>query len=172
MSLMRIKVAITGKMSKPREEIARLINGCSNAEWVPRVTYDTNYLVASRSDTGKAIHAADIGVAVISESEMMEYIRQGSFPPNQQPTRPPRHVPDFKTDEIVWTEIYDPPPFCFLEYCDNDGVVTQRLVRLIKKGTGSNGYEYLGAMDGDRLKTFRLDRVRKIEEREEETVGV
>ena len=169
---MRVKVAITGKMSEPREEIARLINSCSNAEWVPSVTYDTNYLVASRSDTNKAIHAAEIGVAVISESEMMEYIRQGSFPPNQKPTRPPSHVPDFKDDEIVWTEIYEPPRFCFLEYCDKEGIATERFVRLVKRGIGSNGYEYLGAIDGDRLKTFRADRVRKLEERDEETVEV
>jgi hypothetical protein len=161
---MRIKVAITGTLSKPRKEIAALINACSNAEWVASVTYDTNYLVASRFDTGKAKHAAQIGVTVITESEMMEYIHGGSFPPNQRPTRPPQRMPDFKTDEIVWTETYDPKPFRLLEYCDNGGVITERFVFLAGKGVGSNGHEYLGAFDGEKFKTFRADRVRKIEE--------
>lgn len=96
-----LKVAITGTLSKPREEIVRLIEALGNVHFSPQVTYDINYLIASRFDTAKAKRAAQIGITVISESEMMEFIERGSFPENQIPTRPPRHMPDFKDDEIT-----------------------------------------------------------------------
>jgi len=48
-----------------------------------------------------------IGVTVISEPEMMEFIENGAFPDNQTPTRP-THIPDFKTDEITWEERFAP----------------------------------------------------------------
>ena len=163
---MPVKVAITGTLSKPRREIAQLINGCTDAEFVESVTYDTNYLVASRFDTHKAKYAAQIGVTVISEAEMLEHIQQGSFPKNSTLMRPPHPAPNFRTDEIEWAENYTPDRLCFLEYSDNEGVVTQRFVRLACKGTGSNGHEYFGAYDHGIFKTFRVDRVRKLEELE------
>jgi hypothetical protein len=161
---MSVRVAITGTLSRPRKEIVEQINATSNGEFAPSVTYDTNYLVASRFDTEKAKTAAQIGVTVISEKELMEFIQQGSFPQNRTPIRPPRPAPDFRTDEIKWKERYAPERLCFLEYCDNEGTVTQRFVLLSRKGIGSNGHEYLGAFDHEVFKTFRAARVRKIEE--------
>jgi predicted DNA-binding transcriptional regulator YafY len=73
-------------------------------------------------------------------------------------------MPDFKVDEITWKEEFTPERLCFLDYCDNEGVATQRFVLLACTGIGSNGYEYLGAFDRGRFKTFRVDRVRRIEE--------
>ena len=160
-STLRIKVAITGTLSKPRKEIVRLMEDRSNAEFSPDVTYDTNYLVAARFDTNKAKRAAQIGVTVTSESEMMKFIGNGAFPENQTPVRP-THIPDFRTDEITWEEQFT-PELCFLEYCDNEGQVTQRFVHLTCKGTGSNGHKYLGAYDSERFKTFRIDRILRIE---------
>ena len=159
---MPIKVAITGTLSKPRKEIVRLIEDRSNAQFSEDVTYDTNYLVAARFDTNKAKRAAEIGVTVISESEMMVFIEGGVFPENQTHMRP-THIPDVKTDEITWEERFT-PELCFLEYCDNEGQVTQRFVHLVCKGTGSNGHKYLGAYDSERFKTFRIDRIQKIQE--------
>jgi hypothetical protein len=160
---MRVKVAITGTLSQPRREIVRLIEGRTNAEFSPEVTYDTNYLVASRFDTDKARRAAKLGVTVISESEMSECISRGLFPENDKPTRPRTYPPNFRTEEIVWHEEFEPQRLCFLEYSDNEGVRTQRFITLARKGVGSNGHEYLGAFDGDTFKTFRSDRVTKLE---------
>jgi predicted DNA-binding transcriptional regulator YafY len=53
---------------------------------------------------------------------------------------------------------------CFLEYSDNEGAVTQRFIRLSCKGIGSNRHQYLGAFDNERFKTFRADRVLKLEQ--------
>ena len=66
----------------PRKSAAELIETHTNAKYADSVTYDVNYLVASRFDTIKARKAAKIGVAVISEAELMDYIQKGAFPEN------------------------------------------------------------------------------------------
>lgn len=125
--------------------------------------YDVNYLVASAFDTIKARKAAKIGVAIISEAELMNYIQKGEFPENQKPLRPEFHDP-FRVDEIVWREEIRPERLCFLEYSDSQNVVTQRFIRLSCKGLGTNGRNYLGAFDNEGFKTFRADRVLRLEE--------
>jgi len=160
---MSMKVAITETLSIPRKSAAELIETRTNARFADSVTYDVNYLVASRFDPNKARTAAKMGVAVISESELMDYVQKGEFPENQKPIRPEFHDP-FRVDEITWTEEIQPERVCFLEYSDNEGVATQRFIRLCRKGRGSNGHNYLGAFDNDRFKTFRTDRVVRLEE--------
>ena len=86
-----LSVAITGTLSLPRKEAAALIDSTSNARFYPDVSYQTNYLVAALFNSGKARKAAQIGVRIIAESEMFEYIEAGRFPETSTPTRPP-HV--------------------------------------------------------------------------------
>jgi hypothetical protein len=160
---MTVKVAITGALSIPRKSAAELIEARTNAKFADSVTYDVNYLVAARFDTNKARKAAKIGVAIISEAELMDYIQKGVFPESQKPVRPEFHDP-FRVDEIVWTEEIHPERVCFLEYTDDEGVETQRFIRTCCRGRGSNGYDYLGAFDNERFKTFRTDRVLRLEE--------
>src|ERR1035438_10871848 len=84
---MTVKVAITGVLSIPRKSAAELIETRTNARFADSVTYDVNYLVASRFDSNKARKAAKIGVAIISEVDLMNYIQKGEFPENQKPVR-------------------------------------------------------------------------------------
>ena len=134
----------------------------TNAKFSPHVTYDTNYLVAARFDTNKARRAAQIGITVISEQDMMEFVEQGSFPENRLPDRPKyphvNHFPDIK-----WIESYDPERIVLLEYQDAEGVVSQRYVAVSCKGIGSNGVEYIGGYDAEKFKTFRVERIIRIE---------
>ena len=90
--------------------------------------------------------------------------KDGFFPENCKPGRPHPNPPSFRTDEIVWAEEFNPSRLCFLEYSDNEGTVTQRFVHLSCRGTGSNHYKYLGAFDIGVFKTFRADRVLRLEE--------
>jgi len=160
--IMAVKVSITGTLSMPRRAAVQLIESHTNAQFSPDVTYDVNYLVAARFDTNKAKRAVQIGVTVISEAEMLHCIQNGSFPENSKPLRP--DVPHCPADDVVWIEEYNPARLCFLEYSDAEGVVSQRFIRLSCKGKGGNGYDYLGAFDDERFKTFRADRVVKLED--------
>jgi hypothetical protein len=54
----------------PRKDAAVLIDSTATARFRPD---DTNYLVTARFDSGKARKAAQIGVAIITEAEMMNY---------------------------------------------------------------------------------------------------
>ena len=158
-----MKVAITGTLSIPRGEAIKLIESRTNAAFSPHVTYDTNYLVAARFDTNKARRAAEIGVTVISEHDMMEFVEQGAFPANKLPERPKYpHVSHFP--DMTWTEAYEPERIVLLEYQDAEGVVSQRYVAVCCKGIGSNGVEYIGGYDAERFKIFRVDRIRKMEQ--------
>ncbi len=160
---MTVKVAITGTLSIPRKSAAELIETRTHAKFADSVTYDVNYLVAGAFDTIKARKAAKIGVSIISEGELMNYIQKGEFPENQKPLRPEFRDP-FRVDEIVWREEIRPERLCFLEYSDSQNVVTQRFIRLSCKGLGTNGRNYLGAFDNEGFKTFRADRVLRLEE--------
>lgn len=153
-----ISVAITGTLSIPRKQPAALIDSTSNARFHPDVSYQTNYLVAGRFDSGKARKAAEIGVAIISEAEMIAYVKAGRFTENNTPTRPP-HV-DNRPD-VDWTHKYSPGQLYYIEYEDSEGVITQRYVLVTCEGRGNNGQDYVGAFDGDWFKTFRRDRIRK-----------
>jgi hypothetical protein len=155
-----LRVAITGTLSMPRKEAAALIDSTSNARFHPEVTCDTNYLVAALFDTGKARKAAKLGVTIISEAEMMQYIQAGAFPENKTPTKPPR-VSNFP--DISWTKRHSPGLPCYIEYEDNEALFTQQYVHVTCEGRGSNGNDYVGAYDREWFKTFRRDRLRKIE---------
>jgi hypothetical protein len=153
-----MKIAITGTLSIPRKEAIALIEDRTNATFSEHVTYETNYLVAARFDTNKAHRAAEIGVTVISESDLMEFVEQGTFPENRLPDRP-KHPPVSHFPEITWTETYEPERIALLEYQDAEGVVSLRYVAVSCKGVGNNGVEYIGGYDAERFKTFRTDRI-------------
>lgn len=152
-----ISVAITGTLSISRKQAASLIDSTSNARFHPDVSYRSNYLVAARFDSGRARKAAQIGVIIITESEMLQYVKAGRFPDTGTPTRPP-HINNFP--EIKWSLKHDPGLPYFLEYESADGVVTPRYVFVTCEGRGSNGQDYIGAFDGEWFKTFRRDRLR------------
>jgi hypothetical protein len=76
----QVKVAITGSLSMPREEAIRLIEGKTNAAYSKSASWDTSYLVATRTDAGKAASAAKRGIMVIDEHQMIEFIECGEFP--------------------------------------------------------------------------------------------
>ncbi len=155
-----VHVAITGTLSVPRKEAAVLIDSTSNARFHPDVTYETNYLVAAIFDSGKARKAAKIGVSIITEAEMMGYVRAGRFPENKTPERP-AHVSNFP--EIVWHKTYPAPTPFYIEYEDGSGVISQRYILVTCEGRASNGNDYIGAYDGEWFKTFRRDRFKRIQ---------
>lgn len=155
-----VRVAITGTLSIPRKDAAALIDSTSNARFFPHVSYQTNYLVVARFDSNKARKAAQIGVSIISEDEMMAYVKAGRFTENGT-THRPAHVNNFP--DVVWSVQHDPGLPYFIEYVGSDGVVTQRYILVLSEGRGSNGRDYIGALDGDWFKTFRCDRMRKFE---------
>ena len=158
-----MKIAITGTLLMPRSEAVALIESRTNAEFTEHVTYDTNYLVAARFDTNKAHRAAQIGVTVISEADMIEFIQQGAFPQNRLPDRPKHpHVSNFP--DITWAETYHPERIVLLDYQDGEGVITQRYVALTCRGLGSNDVEYIGGYDAERFKIFRTDRILKVKQ--------
>jgi hypothetical protein len=155
-----LHVAITGTLSMPRKEAAALIDSTSNARFHAEVTYETNYLVAALFDSGKARKAAKIGVSIITEAEMMEYIQAGRFPDNKTPEKP-HHVNNFP--DIVWNKTYQEPIPYYVEYEDGNGIVTQRYILVTSEGQASNGNDYIGAYDGEWFKTFRRDRLKRIQ---------
>ena len=155
-----LSVAITGTLSLPRREAAELIDSTSNARFHPDVSYQTNYLVAARFDSNKARKAAQIGVTIITEAEMMDYVRVGQFPQTDIPTRPP-HGNNFP--EIDWSLKHSPGVPYYIEYEGTDGVITPRYIVVLCEGRGGNGQDYVGAIDGEWFKTFRRDRLRKFQ---------
>jgi hypothetical protein len=155
-----LRVAITGTLSVSRKEAAALIDSTLNARFFPDVSYQTNYLVAARFDSGKARKAAQIGVSIICEVEMIAYVKAGQFTENNTPTRP-HHVNNFP--DVVWSVEHSPGLPYYIEYEGSDGVITQRFVLVVSEGRGGNGQDYIGAFDGDWFKTFRRDRMRKYE---------
>jgi hypothetical protein len=152
-----LAVAITGTLSVPRKEAAALIDSTSNARFHPDLSYQTNYLVAARFDSKKARKAAKIGITIITETEMQEYVKAGRFPETSTPAQP-SHVNNFP--EIEWSMKHSPGLPYFLEYVGTDGMITPRYVMVVGEGRGSNGQDYIGAFDGEWFKTFRRDRLR------------
>ena len=162
-----MKVAITGKLENmERKEAADLINTRTNAEWVKSVTYETNYLVATLFDSGKAKKAAKIGVAVISEQEMLQFIEEGHFPEIDTPEMQER-VWAGGGDNLNWVDVPEnEQKLVILDYVDADGVITEeRLVQIVKKAVAPNGKEYIGGMFGSAFRTFRQDGVSAYEAR-------
>jgi SOS-response transcriptional repressor LexA len=154
-----LQVAITGTLSLPRKEAAALIDSTSNAYFHAKVTFQTNCLVAAILDSGKVRKAAKIGVAIITEAEMMQHVAAGMFPENVAPMRSV-HVSNFP--DIEWTLQHESGRPCFIEYEDVSGIVTQRYVIVQCESRATNGHDYVGAMDGEGFKTFRRDRFRRL----------
>lgn len=155
-----VLVAITGTLSMPRREAVALIESRTNAKFSPEVTYHTNYLVAARFDTNKAHRAAALGIVIISEVDMLGYVQKGLFPSTRLPDRP-KHTNNFP--EIEWKGVFHPEKIVFIEYQDAGGLITSRYVMLTCKGD-SCGHEYYGGYDAECFKTFRIDRILKLEE--------
>ncbi len=150
----RMTVAITGTLSRPREELAKLISATRNARFVSTLARDTDYLVGARFDTTKAHNAARFGVTIIPESELLSYLAAGEFPQRQH-----RNTHVMNWPEITWRETVDNPVAHFLRYSGADGEATERFVVITRYGTSQIGIEYFEGFDGIRMKTFRKDRV-------------
>jgi hypothetical protein len=155
-----VLVAITGTLSMPRSQAVALIESRTNARFSPDVTYHTNYLVAARFDTNKAHRAAALGIVIISEADMLGYVEKGPFPATRLPDRP-KHTSHFP--EIEWKELFHPEKIAFMEYQDGGGLVTSRYVMITCKGD-SGGNEYYGGYDAECFKTFRTERILRLEE--------
>jgi hypothetical protein len=150
----RMTVAITGTLSKPRDEFATRINATSNARFVTNVAGDTDYLVAARFDTVKARNAAIYGSAIITEQDLESFLEQAAFP-----VRAHRDTHVSNWPEITWTETVNDPELFLCEYADASGVKSVRYIYITKRGNNKDGAEYLEAFDGFKMKTYRADRV-------------
>jgi len=70
----------------------------------------------------------------------------------------------FHQADIVWNDQYPRGLPYRLEYYDRFGEVTEREILLVShSGVHANGHEYIGAIDGGKFKTFRKDRVIRLE---------
>jgi hypothetical protein len=70
----------------------------------------------------------------------------------------------FRQTDIVWGDKYPKGLPYRLEYHDRFGEVTEREILLVShSGVHANGHEYIGAIDGGKFKTFRKDRVIRLE---------
>ncbi len=178
---MRVRVAITGTLSRPRKEIAHLIETKTNAVLTEEVNQDTDYLVASRTGTDKARAAAEAAIPVISEQQLMCYIEAGHIPPRlsyratelRNPSEwdafyrkvsvllpfTPMSSMEFGESGIQWTHELKPAVRVLLDYEDFEGIRTRRVVVVERKGRSTATAKYWGAYDGSRLKTFREDRI-------------
>jgi hypothetical protein len=128
---LRQQVAITGTLSVPPKDAAALINSTSNARFHRDVTFQTNYLVAAIMDSGKARKAAKLGVAIITGTEMMQFVASATFPENSVGTRVP-HVNNFPKSNLSEARRRFA---CFPEHEDGDGLVTQTFVLVCSEGT-------------------------------------
>ena len=154
MSERLMTVAITGTLSKPREEFATRIDSTSNARFVTKVAGDTDYLVAARFDTAKARKAAIFGATIITEQDLESFLTDGYFPPRAHRDT---HVSNWP--EITWTEVVADPYIYLVEYEDAGGDKSIRYVTVTMRGRNQQGIEYFEAFDGLAKKTFRVDRV-------------
>ncbi len=163
---MAIRIAITGTLSGiKRREAVEMIESVG-ANFSSEVNYKTNYLVATRLDSGKAKRAREINVQVITELEFLECIEAGEFPENNLPDKPERkYTNNFVEPDWVGLPADKQRPLSF-EYCSVDGEITDRKVVPLALGTASlksgNMRRYLKAEDIDdnmRPKTFRFDRI-------------
>ncbi len=147
-------VAITGTLSKPRDEFAMRINATSNARFVTKVAGDTDYLVAARFDTVKARDAAIYGSTIITERDLELFLEQQAFP-----VRAHRDTHVSNWPDIIWTDIVENPELFLCEYEDASGLKSIRYISITKHGRNKEGREYFEAFDGLKMKTYRTDRV-------------
>ena len=79
---MNVIISITGKLKNiKRKEAADLINIKTNAFLKERgFSKEVNYLVCANKKTFKYKKAKKNGTKIISEKQMMSYIKKGKFP--------------------------------------------------------------------------------------------
>ena len=75
-----VTFCITGPLAMLRAEAVALVESKTNAKFVNSVSSNTDYLVSARMDTVKAKKAKAHGTAVISEAELMAFVKKGKFP--------------------------------------------------------------------------------------------
>lgn len=151
-----VLVAITGTLSVPRESAARLINASQNAQFVASVTYHTGYLVSALADSQKAKKARKIGVEILTEKQLFEYLANGFFPPAKtheyQRSAPPEFIVDWKTR-------YPEPKRLSVKYKDSHEQYSERELDVFAVGSSPSGITYLSVLDAEGFKTFRMDRI-------------
>jgi hypothetical protein len=89
----------------------------------------------------------------------------GKGPPKETPEAAlaRQHV-GFSPADIVWHNKNARPARHRLEYYDRHGEITERDVLLVsERGTHANGHEYVGAICDGKFKTFRRDRILKLQ---------
>lgn len=160
-----MKVSLTGTLDGlKRSEAVKMIEAVG-AEYSKGVTYETNYVVATRLDSAKAVKAREIGVEVITQSEFEDFIEQGSFPVNDLPERRKLNR-ESNFPIFVWQDLpLEKQDVRIVEYIDADGVITQRRLRFYAfaehhSASGTTRW-YFSASDEDgdgKRKTFRQDR--------------
>lgn len=154
-------VAITGTLSVPREAAARLINSSQNAQFVASVTYHTSYLVSALADSRKARKAREIGVEILTEKQLFEYLANGFFPPAKthayQRPAPPKFVVDWKTR-------YPEPKRLLIKYKDSHDQYSARELDVFAVGISPSGITYVSVLDAEGFKTFRMDRIIEMNE--------
>jgi hypothetical protein len=136
--------------------MAERINATTNGLFVPSVTFETHYLVCEKHDSQKALKAAKLGTAIISEAELEGYLASGIFPSTKLPIAP-KHVNNFP--DILWVE--HAPRLYLLTYCDRDGNNSVRMIAATGEGHTANNKEarWIGGYDGPTFKTWRKDRI-------------
>lgn len=154
-----VTVAITGKLSMPREEVAKLINATQNAQFVSSVTYHTSFLVAALSSSQKVAKARKIGVEILTENQMFGYLQPGRFPlaathHYERPAPPPF--------EVEWLVKYPESRSVSLKYRDASGHFSERDIELLALGKSLGGIWYLSSFDCEGPKTFRCDRIEEM----------
>lgn len=159
----KINVAITGELSEPRSAYAERINSTSNGRYVPSLTLETHYLVASKFDSKKAKKAARYGTAIIEEPELQSYLLDGNFPTLALPEKP-AHSNNFP--EIFWDTVYEKPRKYLLTYKDGGGNGSVRTIICTGEGhtLDKPSTRWVGGYDGESFKTWRQDRIVELEE--------
>ncbi len=151
-----ISVAITGKLSLPRAEAARLINASKNAQFVESVTYHTDYLVSAIANSNKVKKARQIGVEILTEDQFFEYLKAGTFPRTQAHEYVRPAPPPF---EVEWTEKLLTPRHVLIKYRDSQQRYTERAADVYAIGQSPAGSVYLNILDAEGFKTLRADRI-------------
>jgi hypothetical protein len=151
-----VSVAITGKLSVPRAEAARLINASKNAQFVDSVTYRTDYLVSAIDNSNKVKKARQIGVEVLTEDQLFEYLKAGTFPRPQAHEYVRPAPPPF---EVEWTEKFPTPRHVLIKYRDAQQRCTERVADVFAIGQSPAGAVYLSVLDGEGFKALRAERI-------------
>lgn len=70
----------------------------------------------------------------------------------------------FNSDDIGWNEQFDPPLSRTIQYANRNGEYSEREVFITCRGEGPNGKPYVGAIHDGVFKTFREDRILRVDQ--------